>query len=471
MRCQTMLRFYALLMLCVTVLASSAVTKRDTLHTHAGDAVIIDYDITLDNGQAVINFIDASVSLGQQNRSYRSYQDNKSLKVLFIDGWNFEQGYKVETEKGRRIKVKPFTTPAGWSYVKEGSGTSHIFPVNNTGRSRLTFEGGQNKIALKVPIYLAVYDHKDAKKLIRKASTTYKVFAECPPMTVEMSVKPAKKTDGGGAAAAAARAASGGTRRVEVPEYEDVVIESDDDVVSLGTDQIDREARALMNRIESQMASCSTEEDYNQLEIDMHNLDKYWQGASPAVKSEIDDLKSRFNSGRGAAQAAAAQAAAAAQDSINNQAEQAAQEQEDQNRKDKWWMFIIAVVLGVLGFGGSQVAQHVRNNKNQQSMMNMQQSVVRRAESEAKRRAQSYARNKTHQAVGQAKQKGRQAVRSNVKKLGDNVKGRQSEDKGIEASRKANDTQRQAGAANRPYNAARKPGRGPKKNKDGDISI
>ena len=86
-------------------------------------------------------------------------------------------------------------------------------------------------------------------------------------------------------------------------------------------------------------------------------------------------------------------------------------------------MIIGAMILGLLGFGGNQVAQHMRNAKNQKSMMEMQQNVIKRAENEAKRRAQSYARNKAHQVVGQAKQKGRQAVRSNVNKLGNSVKG------------------------------------------------
>jgi hypothetical protein len=178
------------------------------------------------------------------------------------------------------------------------------------------------------------------------------------------------------------------------------------------------------------MENCSTEEDYAQLEIDMNNLDKYWQGASSDVKGEIDGLKKDFNAGRAAAGQAAASAAAAEQAAAEEADSEKAKEQEDKNRKDKWWMFIIAAVLGVLGFGGSQVSQHLRNKKNQQSMMDMQQNVVKRAENEAKRRAQSFARNKSHQMVGQVKQKGRQAVRSGVTKAGDNIRGKQSSNSG-----------------------------------------
>lgn len=428
MRCHNFLRQCCLLlMLGPVVLTAAAVNKQETLYTSAGDAVTVDYEITVSDGKTIVCFNDATVKLGHQNKRFASNKDNKTLKVIFIDGTNFEQGYQVEWERGG--KIESFTTPAGWNYVKDSSGKSHIFPINDTGRCQLTFEGGQDKKELKIPLYLAVYEHKDAKKVIgigRGASTSYKIFSKFGPLKVELSV-PKKNS-----APVNSNAVAGGvhTTQEQQVEYEDVTIDSGDDETSLTTAELDREARDLINRIKSRMENCSTEEDYAQLEIDMNNLDKYWQGASSEVKGEIDGLKKDFNAGRAAAGQAAASAAAAEQAAAEAADSEKAKEQEDKNRKDKWWMFIIAAVLGVLGFGGSQVSQHLRNKKNQQSMMDMQQNVVKRAENEAKRRAQSFARNKSHQMVGQVKQKGRQAVRSGVTKAGDNIRGKQSSNSG-----------------------------------------
>ena len=155
-------------------------------------------------------------------------------------------------------------------------------------------------------------------------------------------------------------------------------------------------------------------------------------------------------------------------DAMQQQADAAAQQANEQAEKDRnqhWWMFIIAAVLGVLGFGGSQVAQHVRNNRNQRNMMDLQNNVVQRAENEAKRRAQSYARNKSHQVVSKARTKGRQAVRSNVSKIGDSVKGKRIGTDETTRQSAANGTNNQSatGSSRRTF--------GKKNNRNGEISI
>lgn len=412
-------------LLCLVGLTATAVPRVETMNTSDGDVITIDYEVTESNGEVTVCFINASVKFGQKNKKYSSAKDKNAVKIFFVDGKNYEDGYVVESEKGQNISVQCFTTPAGWSYDNKGAQKSHIFPINDTGACQLVFKDTsmhKEKRELKIPIYLAVYEYKGERKLLGlgyDAEIKYKVFSDCGTFKVDL---PIIKTI---AASSTSKKSGGDSPAPKEDEYEDVIIDNGSDASSFTTAEIDQRARELMNKIRPQLDACQTEDDFNQLEIDMGNLEKYWPNVSSSVQNEIDKLKSDYNERKAAAQQAAAEKQAAEQAKQDSIANEEAKKADDINRKDKWWMFIIAAVLGIIGFGGSQLSQHLRNKKNQQSMMDMQRDVVKRAESEAKRRAQSYARNKAHQVVGQATQKGRQALRSGVNRVGENVRGRQ----------------------------------------------
>ena len=102
----------------------------------------------------------------------------------------------------------------------------------------------------------------------------------------------------------------------------------------------------------------------------------------------------------------------ARQDSLSLVAEQRQKEEKQRNM----WLIIGGVVLAVLGFVGNQSFQHIRNSRNQRNLMEMQNSMVKRAENEAKRRAESMVRNKTRQAIGNVKRKGRDAINEQINK-------------------------------------------------------
>ena len=91
-------------------------------------------------------------------------------------------------------------------------------------------------------------------------------------------------------------------------------------------------------------------------------------------------------------------------------------QKEKEKEKRNMWMIVCGGVLSLLGFGGSQLMQHIRNSNNQKSMMEMQQSIMKEAEGNAKRRAQSYVSNKTKQTVNKVRTNGRNAVREQVAK-------------------------------------------------------
>ena len=111
--------------------------------------------------------------------------------------------------------------------------------------------------------------------------------------------------------------------------------------------------------------------------------------------------------------------AQARQDSIAAAAQQKAEE----DRKQNLWLIIGGVILAILAFVGNQTFQHFRNVKNQKSIIDMQQNVVRRAEDEAKRRARNMARSQINRVQGEARRKTRSAINDGIGKIGKKGKG------------------------------------------------
>ena len=390
-----------------------------TLKNSQGDQVRIFYDICWEeNGQTTITFHPAGI-LPSKHSELKQYIDNKSLKVIFIDGKNFEDGQKVDNEDGN-ITLNELSVPHGWNYVPQNSsGKNHIFVINNTGENRLTFEGS-GKQKLKIPIYLAEYEHNGERKVwkatLRHSKSTYHILSELEPLEIVLSNKPVKSH---GSSSSTQQA---GKTSIEVED--DVIIESeeDDGLQPAFNEELEKKALELKRSIESQLENCETPEDYERLKNDIENLRSYSSGVSPETRNQIEGITKKFdNDSRNAIAAAQAKAEKEAEEA----AEDEIKKQEEEGKKDReqlWWMFGITALLGVLGFGTSQITQHLRNK----NMENMQRKMVQQAKNEAKRRGQSIVRNKTHQMVGQAKQKGRQAVRSGVTQLGENVKGKKN---------------------------------------------
>ena len=86
-------------------------------------------------------------------------------------------------------------------------------------------------------------------------------------------------------------------------------------------------------------------------------------------------------------------------------------------------MIIGGVILAILAFVGNQTFQHFRNVKNQKSIMDMQQNVVKRAEDEAKRRARNMAHSQMNRVQGEVRRKTRGAVNDGISKISKKGKG------------------------------------------------
>jgi hypothetical protein len=93
------------------------------------------------------------------------------------------------------------------------------------------------------------------------------------------------------------------------------------------------------------------------------------------------------------------------------------QEEAEKTRKKNIWMVIGGIIAAAGAFVGNQLLQTSRNRKNQKDMMEMQQSLVKKAEDDAKRRASSIARSQVNRTVNQARRKAEDTVRQGVGKV------------------------------------------------------
>ena len=409
--------FYHFRIMCVlaclaVMMTSHGAIVTDTIYSPQRDRVIVTYDLTIGDGNATIRFLDAKKKLASSK-----YSKVSEIKAIFFD----KLGSYADKVKFKGQAVNPFRIPSGARYSKSddgyfiiGDGQSITFNVDNGA-----------KPTLEIPVYLAHYSH-------HRKTTTYNVFSQCGPLSIKLFKKQAKK-----AASSASAASSSSYSSQESQTYTETVTSTeeigDDEGVSANDEAMNRISNVRRLLAEQDKLPMSDELTHNVNQL--RDLEYKVSGDLRAQISEVltafdrkkreleeDEQASAASAQEAAAQEAkmAAQEAQAHQDSIMA----AQQEEAEKGKKRNMWLMIGAAILGVLGFGGNQVAQHMRSTKNQKSMMEMQQNAIKRAENEAKRRAQSLARNKAHQAVGQVKKKGRQAVQSNVNKLGNAVKNK-----------------------------------------------
>lgn len=400
----------------LTCLPGHATVVKDTVYSAQKDRVIITYDINYGDRGATIRFLEASKKPGGPNKE--KYSKLSEVKVLFFD----RTGGYSDNVKFKGKGVKPFRVPANCRYSRSDDG---YFLLDDHPSLTFDVENGQ-KPELNIPIFLAHYEKKK----------NYEVFSECGPLIIKLYKKTVKKSGGGSTGGSSSGQVSNESQSVEVITT---------------TEEVDGEAYSMeeeaMSRI-STIRRLLDEQDRlpmsDELKSNIDGLRNIEYKVSQEVRSEISSVldayrqKQRELEDNQAADAASAQAAAeekAKQEALAAKAESdsiaAVQQQEaEKGKKRNIWLAIGAALLAVLGFGGNQVAQHLRNAKNQKGLIEMQQKMVKQAENEAKRRARSYARNKTHQAVGQVKQKGRKAVQNTAQDLGKSIKGKKNNKEG-----------------------------------------
>ena len=373
----------------------------DTLDSSKGDRVIISYDISQNNGQITIKFHDAKKKLG---RTYRDkYKKLDQVAVLFFD----KKGNYEENMVFSGIDIDAFMIPKEVKYKKSNDG---YFLVGNTPPLSIELKYGESA-ELSIPIFLAHYEGK----------LHYKVFSRCEDLKIKLSkMKSAKTTD-----ETITQTVSQTITTQEELEGEFTIADEVNILVKKVNDLLAEQNEYPFTDELKQAISRLRDRSYHKSISSDSKLSAQISEVLTACKLKEDKMKDAADAAvKAAAQDAEQQArlaekeAQARQDSIDAEAAKVAEEE----RKQNLWMIIGGILLAVFLFIGNQTFQHFRNVKNQQSMIEMQQKVVKRAEDEAKRRARSMAQSQVNRVQNEARRKTRTVINDKIGKIGEKGK-------------------------------------------------
>lgn len=375
----------------------------DTLESVKRDRVILVYDfVQNNNGQVVIKFVDVKKKLGQTFKN--KYKKLDEVIVLFFDRMG---NYGDETEFSG-ISPEPFMIPSGVGYKISEDG---YFLLNDNQKLTLELKSSESS-ELKIPIFIAHYEGRHR----------YKIFSRCEDLVIKMT----KRKQSVNPSNSAARLTT------QIISSQEEIDGSDADVVV---------ANSLISRITGLLTEQDEYPFSDELRQAISRLREIsYRPIDAGLSLKISEVlaacnvkeKELKNSASEAADAAAKNAelqakkaqaqAQARQDSIAA----ATKQQADADRKQNLWLIIGGFVFAIFAFLGNQTLQYFRNEKNQKSIMDMQQNVVKRAENEAKRRARNMAQSQIKRIQGEARRKTRSSVNegiSNIVKKGKGNKG------------------------------------------------
>ena len=388
--------FASFLLLCSGIWAKEVT---DTLESTKRDRVIVTYDITQNNEQVTVKFTDVKKRLGRTFKD--KYKKLNEVVVLFFDRMG---NYEDETEFSG-ITPESFMVPSGVSYKISRDG---YFLLNDTQKLTLELKSAESE-ELKIPIYLAHYEGKHR----------YKVFSSCGNLIIKLSkhkqaANPSNPTT------------QLTTQTITTQEEVDGALSEADEANILIKVVYD-----LLDDQEGEEFSGELQQAISKLRVIGHST------SDPSLSSRIGDVltdckqkeKELKANASAVADTAAKEAelqakkaqeeAQARQDSIAAAAQQKAEE----DRKQNLWLIIGGVILAILAFVGNQTLQHFRNAKNQKSIMDMQQNVVKRAEDEAKRRARNMVQSQVNRAQGEVRHKTQGTVNDGISKISKKGKG------------------------------------------------
>lgn len=371
----------------------------DTLESSKRDRVIVTYDITQNNGQITIKFLDAKKKLG---RTYRDkYKKLDEVAILFFDRTgNYEDNMEFSG-----INTDAFMIPKEVKYKVSKDG---YFLLKDNPTLSMELKSGENA-ELSIPLFIAHYEGKHR----------YKVFSRCEDLIIDLSKKKSVRVQDVSTQQLTTQTIT------SQEEVEGSLSESDEAKIQI------KIIYDLLDEQDGEEFTSELQQAISKLRVIGHSTSD--QNLSSRINSVLDDCKAREKELKANANAAAESAAKEAELRAKLAEEQAqarqdsvaaaVQQKAEEDRKQNLWLIIGGVILAILAFVGNQTFQHFRNVKNQKSIMDMQQNVVRRAEDEAKRRARNMARSQINRVQGEARRKTRSAINDGIGKIGKKGKG------------------------------------------------
>lgn len=360
------LRLSLFCLLCLLCSIAYPKIVKDTLTTAQGDRVIVSYDMTRSGDQVTITFNgNPQKKLGRTNGS--KYSDLSKIAVMFFDRTgNFSRDVSILNMVPEAIMI-----PSNVGYSRSSDG---FFVLQDSPSITFSVKGNMN---VSIPVYLA--NHKKKGR--------YDLFAKCKDMKIVSTARTSSPRNDGRVTTMEQTVTStteleaDNTDLIKIPEsvHKATILLAEADKLPFSESLVE-EIRFLRDK-KREIIDASL---LSQIES---VIDRYEQ----KKKQLEDEAAAATQAAQAAAEqksAQAAQAAKAEADSIA--AAQAAEAKKSEERS--LWMIVGGVVLAILGFIGNQFMQSRRNARNQKNMMDVQQSMAKKAENEARRQAQNAAR-------------------------------------------------------------------------------
>lgn len=390
---------FALFLLLCSGLWAKEVT--DTLKSTKSDKVIITYDITQRNGIFIVRFVEADIRIGRIFKDkYKKKQDE--LVVLFFE----RRGNFGDNTEFSGISPEAFMIPSGVSY--KPSSRDGYFLITDFQKPSLELKSEESK-ELRIPMFIAHYEKKHR----------YNVICSCGDLVIKMSkhkqaVNPSNPTT---------QLTTQTITSQEEVDGSDASVEIANSLISRITGLLEEQDEYPFTDELRQAISSLREISYRPLDS---NLSSRIGEVLAACNLKEKELKASVSAAADAAAKDAELQAKKAQEEAQARLDSiaaAAQQKAEKDRKQNLWLIIGGVILAILAFVGNQTFQHFRNVKNQKSIMDMQQNVVKRAEDEAKRRARNMAHSQINRVQGEARRKTRSAINDGISKIGKKGKG------------------------------------------------
>lgn len=375
---------------------------RDTVHTRQNDQIILTYDVSVDGNEISLKIDNKPRIIPSENLRKACKGDLSLLKVVLFD--RVGDFGKV---KWNGTSPTAFTVPSGLSYDKSSEG----FYILGESAPISFIKKVSDKIDMKFPLYVAVYEKKQTYKLVGSTSNPLKV--------------------------AIGRATSGGSRTEQAGiETERIAIQTSEELEA-DNEEISK-ALSSMQMIRQLLASETEFPFSHTLQMEIYNLRSLKDRVKDAdVIQRINEVLLSCNdkerelkeSQKDASLAAQAQEQAliaqqkAEEETRQKEAEEKARIQEEKQQKRSFWMIVGGVILVIVIFIGNIVFKHFRDIRNQRSIMEMQESLAKQAEHEVSRRSREIIRNKAHQVANKGKSKMRETLHNKGKsKKNTNIK-------------------------------------------------
>lgn len=388
------MRLYLVAVLCFIYLFASAKEVTDTVFTRDNDKIIISYNVTSNDDRVVLKFDRAPRIIPSKSSilTKACKGEPERLKIVVFD----RIGDVGET-RWSGILATAFMVPVELSYDLSSDG----YYILGQSQPMEFYRHGNRDFDIKLPIYIAIYEKKQNYKVVSSSMT---------PLSISSAILGSNNV-----ARKESSRIGGNTQTIAITSSEE--IESDNgDLI-----------RVLSNiELVNELLAQETEYPFStNMQMEMSNLRSMRNEIKdPDIIEKINrtlkqcaDKERDLKEAQGkAALAAKAQEQALIQqqkqeaDAQQKEAEEKARIQEEKQQKRTLWMIIGGAILAVVGFIGNAIFKHFRDIRNQQSIMQMQESLARQAEHEAGRRSREIVRNKAHQLANKGRNKMRDSL-------------------------------------------------------------